>query len=83
MLLPGRIFIARGPWHFEDFRNIFLPNIGEDQNKLLPFKRGTFGTAPCSKSGPGYCITFIKRLDESLSQQRLEQKPLISPELYI
>ena len=31
MLLPGRIYIALGPWHFEDFRNIFLPNIGEDQ----------------------------------------------------
>ena len=23
--------IARGPWHFRDFRNIFLPNIGEEK----------------------------------------------------
>ena len=27
MLLPSRIYIALGPWHFEDFRNIFLPNL--------------------------------------------------------
>ena len=33
MLLPGRIYIALSPWHFRDFRNIFLPNIGEDQKK--------------------------------------------------
>ena len=33
MLLPGRISIALGPWHFEDFRNIFLPNVGEDHKK--------------------------------------------------
>ena len=31
MLLPGLIYIALGPWHFGDFRNIFLPNVGEDQ----------------------------------------------------
>ena len=37
---PGRICIARGSWHFGDFRNIFLPNIGEDQQKVLPFERG-------------------------------------------
>ena len=30
---PGWMYITRGPWHFEDFRNIFLPNIGEDQKK--------------------------------------------------
>ena len=37
MLLPGRIYIALGPWHFGDFRNIFLPNIGEDQIKSYDF----------------------------------------------
>ena len=31
MLLPGRIYNALGPYHF---RNIFLPNIGEDQKSL-------------------------------------------------
>ena len=33
MLLPGRIYIALGPWHFGDFRNIFLPNVGEDHEE--------------------------------------------------
>ena len=33
MLLPIRISIALGPWHFGDFRNIFLPNLGEDHKK--------------------------------------------------
>ena len=33
MLLPGRIYFALGPWHFGDFRYIFLPNVGEDQKK--------------------------------------------------
>ena len=33
MLLPGRIYIALGPWYSADFRNIFLPNIGEDHKK--------------------------------------------------
>ena len=37
MLLPGRIYFALGPWHFGDFRIIFLPNIGEDQKKSYDF----------------------------------------------
>ena len=35
MLLSGRIYIARGPWHFRDFRNIFLPNVGKDHKKTI------------------------------------------------
>ena len=34
MLLPGRIYIAPGPWHSGDFRNIFFLNIGKDQKSL-------------------------------------------------
>ena len=33
MLFPDLIYIARGPWYFGDFRNIFLLNIGEDMKK--------------------------------------------------
>ena len=69
MLLPGRIYIARDHWHFGDFRNIFLPNIGEDQKKVSPAEHGdpSSGIVPYyGKSGPGYCITFMKRLDEGL-----------------
>ena len=40
MLLPGRIYFALGPCHFGDFRNIFLPNIGEDQKKSYDFSSG-------------------------------------------
>ena len=40
MLLPGRIYIAMDPWHFGDFRNIFLENIDEDQKNLTISARG-------------------------------------------
>ena len=40
MLLPGWIYIALGPWHFGDFRNIFLPNVGEDQKSLKILAQG-------------------------------------------
>ena len=40
MLLPGRIYIALGPWHFGNFCNVFLPIVGEDQKKVLRFQRG-------------------------------------------
>ena len=56
MLLPGRIYIALGPWHLGNFRNIFLPNtrIGEDQKKSYDFSSGPLaGTASCyGKYGP-------------------------------
>ena len=68
MLLQGRIYIALGPWHFEDFRSIFLGNIGEDQKKSYDFSSGPLaGTASYyGKSGPDWCITFTKRLDVGL-----------------
>ena len=40
MLLSARIYIALGTWRFGDFRNIFLPNIGEDQKKSYDFSSG-------------------------------------------
>ena len=55
MLLPGRIYIALSPWHFGDFRNIFLPKIGEDQKKSYDLSVGPLaGTASYyGESGPG------------------------------
>ena len=41
------------------------------------------GNEPYGKYGASYCITLIKSLDEGLRLQLLEQKPLISPWLYI
>ena len=37
------------------------------------------GTEPYGKYGAGYCIKFIKSLDEDLRLQVLGQKILISP----
>ena len=42
-----------------------------------------WGSVPYRQSSPGYCITFMKRLDEGLRWQLMGQKPLISPGLYI
>ena len=55
MLLPGRIYIAQGPWHFGDSRNIFLPNIGLDQQKSYDLSAGPqAGIASYyGKYGPG------------------------------
>ena len=36
----GRIYIAQGPWLFKDFREIFLPNVGEDQKKFYHMSAG-------------------------------------------
>ena len=68
MLLPGRIYIALSLWHFGDFRNIFLPNIGEDQKKSYDLSAGPLVVIASyyGKSGRGKCITFIKRLDVGL-----------------
>ena len=54
MLLLGRIYIALGPCHFGDFRNIFLPHIVKDHKKSYGFSSGPLaGTASYyGKSGP-------------------------------
>ena len=81
--LTNQLGIALGSWHFGDFRNIFLPNIGEDLKKTYHLSAGPFGTVPYRNSGPGYCITLTKTLDESLRLQVLGQTSLILPEEYI
>ena len=62
----ARFLLHGAPVTIGDFRNIFLPSIGEDQKKVLLFEHGALDFVPYGKSGPGYCITFIKRLDEGL-----------------
>ena len=56
MLFPGRIYIARCLWHLGDFRNIFLPNISEDQKSPTIWGRGP-GIVPYGKSGAIYFIS--------------------------
>ena len=81
----GRIYIELGPWHFGDLCNIVLPNIDEDRKKSyhLSAEPLTGTVLYCSKSGPSYCITFRKRLDEGLRYQLLGRKLSISPGLYV
>ena len=50
MLFPGRIYIARGPWHLGDFCNIFLPNISEDQKKAFLSECGTLALCHMANS---------------------------------
>ena len=54
MLLPGWIYIALDPWHFGDFRNVFPPNIVEDQKKSYDFRSGPLASTASyyGKSGP-------------------------------
>ena len=54
-VIAGPDLNRAGPWHFGDFCNISLPNIGEDQRKSCDLSAGTLaGTAPYyGKSGPG------------------------------
>ena len=54
-----------GPRHFKDLCNIFLPNISEDPEKSYYLSEGGPSTVPFGKYGAGYCITFIKSLDEA------------------
>ena len=60
-------------WHFEDF----LLHLSAKYSSVTIWARAP-GTMPYGKSGPGNCITCIKRLNEGLRLQLLEQKPLIS-----
>ena len=68
MLFLGRIYIARGPWQLGDVCNIFQPKISEDQKKPYNLSAGP-GAVQYGKYGAGYCITFIKSLDEGLRLQ--------------
>ena len=66
MLLPGLDLHRVGPLALWGFRNIFLPNTSEDQ------KKSYLSAGPLALCHvPGYCITFIKRSDESRSLQLL------------
>ena len=55
MLFQGRVYIAMGPWYFGNYRNIFPPNIGEEQKKFLPSKRGS----PGSVAYPAWLLQYV------------------------
>ena len=54
MLLLGRIYIALGPWHFGDFRNISLPNVGEDHEKSKDLSAGPIANTAPYYGKPGF-----------------------------
>ena len=54
------------PLIFGDFYDIFLCNIGKIKKNVLPSEHEASGTLPHGKSGPGFWITFIKKLNEGL-----------------
>ena len=58
---PGRIRIALGPWHLGYFRNIFLPDLGEDQNKSYHQSAGS--PALCHMVNPTLVIALRLRKD--------------------
>ena len=62
-VIAGRIYFALIPWHFGDFRNIFLPNVGEEQKKSYDFSSGTLaGTqARSQKFTMGGCFGGLGR----------------------
>ena len=56
MLFRGRIYNARCPWHLGGFCNIFLPNIREDQKKVLLSEGGAL--ALCHVANTALAITL-------------------------
>ena len=56
MVTPTNRAIVWGPWHFGDFRNIFQPNVGEDQKKSYHLSVGPL--ALCHMVSPALVIAL-------------------------
>ena len=66
MVTPTSRVIARAPWHFRDFRYISMSNVGKDHKKSYLSAGPQWHCAIHGESGRGYCIAFIKRLNEGV-----------------
>ena len=71
-LLHGPGLHCAGPLAF---RKIAKYTVVENKKKVLPSERGALGAVPYAESGPGYCMMFIKTLNESLKLELLWQNP--------
>ena len=80
MVSPPNHVIARAPWHFGDFRNIFLPNIGEDQIKLYYLNAEPLALYHVVQIRP-WLLHYVYERGPKVSTFR--KKPLISLGLYI
>ena len=65
VLFLGRIYNAQGPWHLWDFATSACQMQAKTKKSATIRALGP-STVPYGKYGPGYCITFIKSLDEGL-----------------
>ena len=65
-VIPAGFILCGDPVTWGIIATPFLPSIVEDEKKVLPFDRGAPGTVPYGKSGLGYCIMFLKKLNEDL-----------------
>ena len=59
MLLPGPDLHRVGPLAIWDFRNIFLPNTGEDQEKSHHLSAGPL--ALCHMLNPSWLLHFVHK----------------------
>ena len=76
-------FLLRGALGTVVIFATFFCQIYVKTKAISPFERGARGIVPhYGKSGPSYCITFLKRFDKGLRQQILGQKLSISHGLY-
>ena len=60
MLLPGLIYISLGPLHSADFRNIFLPNTGEDKKKPYDLSAGHQASIALYYGTSGFGFHFFR-----------------------
>ena len=81
-VVTGPDLHSAGPLALSGFLQHLPAKFSEDQKKFYHLSAGPWHCAKC-KDGAGYCITFIKSLDESLRLQFLGQKLLISPWLFV
>ena len=60
MLLPSRIYIARGYWHFGDFY-IFLPNMGKDYETLTILSMGSLLVLSQIMVNPPWLLNYVHK----------------------
>ena len=60
----------RGLWHFEDFRNVFLPNTGEDQKKSHHLSAEPLASTVPFMVNPALVIALYvhKKVNEGLTE---------------
>ena len=81
MFLPRLDLLCAGPLALWEFSLQSPVNVGETKKNSWAhhLNAGLPGIGPFGKSGRGYCIMFIKRLDKCLRLQFFRQNSLFLP----